>query len=722
MAINDNARIIQEFCRDILKKCKEQKDSNDKKKRFNGLIKLLNIKFGKQYILDKIKSEINRNKFKKFNDDLKKHRLDTLKECFDKIKKTAFDNKLKSALNIPDSLKKRILKKIIIIWKENADKIVKNNGANKIIKNWRIYYLKKTIENRDQILKDIFIKLYNKDSDIKNKYFNRWRDIKNKLNNDMAKSRVAKYIANRYRISNARKNWQILSKNLVLKNRNNDLFEVIKRTKKYIYLNKLKNPFIEIARKIFISKLKDDKRNEDILDKLKNIIPKRDRERKMKDALNTLDKKIIKSETETIKSVFLIKKLTHDIPYIRSKLFFNNLKKNSDNKTKFENLSKTLENADENIKNQNKQKLYNKILKIYAYKKIEGLLNACNDYDKNIIKPKYGKEFLQKLFLNMTNRSQYNYENRIDSTNRPKTTKLLFKKKVLKNDNNKIIEDKQAPIKKYLPGFVNYLDRKIKERNQNSLNEIKRFYASNKFCYLLKKFSNKQILPPKKDVVEVMKREKKYSQTRPLYQIKLFKLLRKKYIKEITSKLEEPSRLYKLFYLVNVTQMHKKITNQRFFREMIRKWRFIAFTKKMARRKLELMYKNLHASYMQMADEIFGDDEVNPSVIKQFEMFGNNVGMFTAQEPEVGEELKKKYYTTVDKRYVFKNDGNTNSELRKTFTKEQIIMEKEEVEEEEKEIVSESRPVNKDLSRSFREVKNTGFQRKYYKKDNDKDN
>jgi len=322
----------------------------------------------------------------------------------------------------------------------------------------------------------------------------------------------------------------------------------------------------------------------------------------------------------------------------------------------------------------------------------------------------------------MTNRSQYNYENRIDSTNRPKTTKLLFKKKVLKNDNNKIIEDKQAPIKKCLPGFVNYLDRKIKERNQNSLNEIKRFYASNKFCYLLKKFSNKQILPPKKDVVEVMKREKKYSQTRPLYQIKLFKLLRKKYIKEITSKLEEPSRLYKLFYLVNVTQMHKKITNQRFFREMIRKWRFIAFTKKMARRKLELMYKNLHASYMQMADEIFGDDEVNPSVIKQFEMFGNNVGMFTAQEPEVGEELKKKYYTTVDKRYVFKNDGNTNSELRKTFTKEQIIMEKEEVEEEEKEIVSESRPVNKDLSRSFRVVKNTGFQRKYYKKDNDKDN
>jgi len=312
----------------------------------------------------------------------------------------------------------------------------------------------------------------------------------------------------------------------------------------------------------------------------------------------------------------------------------------------------------------------------------------------------------------MTSRSQFNYENRIESTNKPKSTKLQFRKKVSKNEN--IIEDKQAPIKKCLPGFVSYLDNKIKERNQNSLDAIKRFYASNKFCYLLKKFSNKQILPPKKDIVREMKREGIYSETRPLYQIKLFKLLRKKYIKEITTKLEEPSKLYKLFYLVNVTRMHKKISSQRFFRELIRKWRFITFTKKMARRKLELMYKNLHASYMQMADEIFGDDEVNPSVIKQFEMFGNNVGMFTGQDAEVSEDLKKKYYTTVEKKYVFKNDGSSNSDLRKTFTKEQIIMEKE-IEEEQKEVISESEPVNRDMSSSFREDSNKGYKNRYFK-------
>ena len=152
-----------------------------------------------------------------------------------------------------------------------------------------------------------------------------------------------------------------------------------------------------------------------------------------------------------------------------------------------------------------------------------------------------------------------------------------------------------------------------------------------------------------------MHRDALYAESRPLNQIKLFKLFRKKYIKELTSSLEEPAKLYHLYYLINVTLMHKKIAQQRFYRELIRKWRFAAFAKKMARKKLELMYKNLHASYLQMADEFFGDDSVNPSVIKEFEMFGNNVGMFTGENPQVGEELNKKYYANVEKKYIFAN-------------------------------------------------------------------
>ena len=39
LKINDNAKIIQGFCRDILQKCKEKKELNNKIKMNNGLIK-----------------------------------------------------------------------------------------------------------------------------------------------------------------------------------------------------------------------------------------------------------------------------------------------------------------------------------------------------------------------------------------------------------------------------------------------------------------------------------------------------------------------------------------------------------------------------------------------------------------------------------------------------------------------------------------------------------
>ena len=741
MKINDNARVIQGFCRDILQKCKEKKELNNKIKINNGLIKLMRAKFGKAYVIDKLKSERNRSVFKQFNDDLKKHKLNTLKECFDKIKQTAFNNKLRNAINVQDNFKERIIKRIINIWKEKANKLSKKSAAEIIIKNWRLYSKQKRKENRETILKNILFKLLNKNADIRNKYFQRWKDIDKKVYEDQAKSRVARYIKARFKICNARKNWEKLFNNLALKHRNNDVFNFVTKIKKYALLNKFKNPFIDLARRRFITKIKDNERKDNILTKLRNALPKRnnvnneiilrqylskwldkinkmnDREEKLNKAMQVLQQNQKKSDVNTLTNVSLLKKLMHDVPYARAKSLFDKIREISDKKNKNEKLAESLKNANDDIRDKQKRQVLNKIFKLYAYKKIDGMLNACDDYDQKILKPKYGKELLQKLYMNMKNKLQYNYADRMESTNKPTTTKLKFNKKIIKN--NKIIVDKQAIIKKCIPSLVSYLDKKVRERKQNTFNEFKKAYASKKFCDLLKAFSNKKILPPKSDVINEMKREAKYSETRPQYQAKLFKLLRKKYIREIVTKLEEPSRLYKLFYLVNVTQMHKKITGQRFFRELIRKWRFIAFTKKMARRKLELMYKNLHASYMQMADEIFGDDEVNPSVIKQFEMFGNNVGMFTAQEPEVGEEMNKKYYTTVDKRYVFKNDREISNEMRKSYIKkQQIIVEKEEAKEIEEYSSSEKKPKNKDLSSSFKAIKGKGFQKNLFKKDN----
>ena len=273
MKINDNAKVIQGFCKDILKKCKEKKELNNKIKINNGLIKLMKAKFGKEYVFNKILSERNRNVFQKFNDDLKKHRLNTLKECFDKIKQNAFNNKLKNALDVQDNFRERIIRKVIETWREKANKLARNSSVNIIIKNWRIYSKQKKKENREQILKNILLNLFNKNDDIRNKYFKRWKDIDQKIKNDQAKSRVARYIKNRFKISNARKNWLKLYKNLALKNRNEDVFTFVNKIKQYALLNKFKNPFKTLALRRFITKIKDNERKDNILLKLKNILP-----------------------------------------------------------------------------------------------------------------------------------------------------------------------------------------------------------------------------------------------------------------------------------------------------------------------------------------------------------------------------------------------------------------------------------------------------------------
>ena len=118
-----------------------------------------------------------------------------------------------------------------------------------------------------------------------------------------------------------------------------------------------------------------------------------------------------------------------------------------------------------------------------------------------------------------------------------------------------------------------------------------------------------------------------------------FRIINIKYIKK---NLEGPSRIYRIFYLLNITRNHINISKQNFNLVIIRKWRFISFIKKIARRKLELMYKNLHPSYLEMTNELFGEDELNLSVIKEFEKFGNNIGMFTAKDNSAKNLIKKK--------------------------------------------------------------------------------
>ena len=242
-------------------------------------------------------------------------------------------------------------------------------------------------------------------------------------------------------------------------------------------------------------------------------------------------------------------------------------------------------------------------------------------------------------------------------------------------------------MKKCLPKFVKYLENKILYRRRDIMEKIQETARQKNFAYILKNYTNNTILKPKKEIFNMMHRDALYSESRPLYKIKLFKLFRKRFILELSESLEEPAKIYHLYYLTNVTDMHKKIAKQRFYREIIRKWRFATFAKKMTKKKLELMYKNLHASYLQMADEFFGEDGGTPSVIQEFEKFGNNVGMFTVENPQVGEEINKRYYSNVEKKYIFANGQEEAQKAKKKIKKK--ISKKERVEKVKKDIITE---------------------------------
>lgn len=100
--------------------------------------------------------------------------------------------------------------------------------------------------------------------------------------------------------------------------------------------------------------------------------------------------------------------------------------------------------------------------------------------------------------------------------------------------------------------------------------------------------------------------------------------------------------------------MHNSIAKKRFSTELIRKWRFYTFVRKMSRKKLELMYKNLHLSYLQMANDVFGEEEgenKNSSVVKEFERFSSDVGMFQNEDYTMLES--EKYHAEIKKKYIF---------------------------------------------------------------------
>ena len=82
---------------------------------------------------------------------------------------------------------------------------------------------------------------------------------------------------------------------------------------------------------------------------------------------------------------------------------------------------------------------------------------------------------------------------------------------------------------------------------------------------------------------------------------------------------------------------------------------FPYFCKKYGQKKMELMYKNMHLNYLELVNTVFSnsEEEISPSVVKEFERFGVDIGMFENESPYTDRESQ--FCKGVKKQYIFDN-------------------------------------------------------------------
>ena len=89
----------------------------------------------------------------------------------------------------------------------------------------------------------------------------------------------------------------------------------------------------------------------------------------------------------------------------------------------------------------------------------------------------------------------------------------------------------------------------------------------------------------------------------------------------------------------------------------MRKWLYMSFMRRLGKRKLEMMYQNLQRSYLQMANEVYGetDESEENSQLSLVEEIVKFEGAMDVKK-EAFEQDKAKYYNKVLKIYYFNPD------------------------------------------------------------------
>ena len=687
ISLNKNAKIIQDFCRKIHNKyLKLLKDKNFPK--YQNLSKKL-IKLGKnpkEDFWEKLLDLYKNKKLEQLIDDLDNKRKDILQDAFDEIKERNKMILLKKIFDNKDNRIKYLMKRILNKWKNKA-------FNNKYI----LLLLNKLIQNKENANKDILRSALNTWlykamlSKIKSKerIISKFcKEIQNKKNIQEKWLHLLELLKNRLKKEDIN---EVVDDLMTYKNLCN-LFDTIDHHMKKDAMDDLKKYYNLLLFKEKLANIienSDEKNNENKLKKYFDIWRNKadkisKRLSKLEELMDLLDLKQTRDDTNTMNQAMLLKKILHDIPNLYKYTALNKLKDFADNKELNDNLAKNLSLAKKDLKPKKISPLIDRLYKIYAYKVLDKLINNINnsmirdsENDKN--------DFMRKMILLFSNKNKdYLYSNQVEQENKPLIKKLLFKTKKHDLKKNYIPEKSNAQLP-LIPPLVKLLSKLINKRKQDAFDNINSNSKALNFCELLSKYVKGKINPEKEEFINNIGILKdKYENDGP-QKARLFKLLRKYVIKKIFISKKPIYKMRLIFYLINLTQFNIELAKSRFIRQILRKWRFISFVRKMTREKMELMYKNLHVSYLEMVNSIFSDEESkNPGVAKEFERFGNGIGMFVNEDPY--NAYDEKLCLGIKKQYLFPNNNlglekigeiETKIEEKKVVLEEKLVKEKE---------------------------------------------
>jgi hypothetical protein len=175
-----NANKIHNFFNNVINKIREKDRKNRLERIKNGLDILEDLSPGLDTAFKKIKSTSNRIIFENFINSLDKKTKDIKKDVFDNIKKYGILSKLRKILDIPEEVRKRILKTFLNRWNNKAQKEKKLRSVQTIQKNYRIYINDKIKKRIQELLWNIHNRKDRKRDDILREGLQRWKNTINK--------------------------------------------------------------------------------------------------------------------------------------------------------------------------------------------------------------------------------------------------------------------------------------------------------------------------------------------------------------------------------------------------------------------------------------------------------------------------------------------------------------------------------------------------------------